>query len=50
MNLDDGNYVLAKNPYTPLSIKLYQTSSIEEEPEYEQGEENNAENTEEQTK
>lgn len=34
--LEDGNYVLAKNPYTPLSIKLYQTSSIEEEPEYEE--------------
>lgn len=29
--LDEGTYVLAKNPYTPLLIKLYLTKSAAEQ-------------------
>lgn len=31
--LDDGTYVLAKNPYSPLTMKLYKTADAEEESE-----------------
>jgi hypothetical protein len=27
--LDSGTYVLAKNPYSPLSMKLYKTANAE---------------------
>lgn len=39
VGLENGNYVLAKNPYAPLSIKLYRTSTAEEDEDLDEEEE-----------